>query len=103
MARAAAPRDPWRVARATAGIVVGLYQRCGFGVSSGSPSSVCTSITRREASRRGRLDLVHVRVVADAVLDDQLARALTLLATLGLASKVCGSVFGLLMIAVTVT
>jgi hypothetical protein len=34
-------------ARATAGIVVVLYQRCGFGVELGRPSSFCTSITLR--------------------------------------------------------
>ena len=33
--------------RATAGIVPGLYHRCGFGVLSGRPSSCCTLITLR--------------------------------------------------------
>jgi hypothetical protein len=32
---------------ATAGIVTGLYHRCGFGVLLGRPSSVWTSITFR--------------------------------------------------------
>ena len=33
---------------ATAGIVFGLYQRCGLGVDSGSPRSFCTLMTSRE-------------------------------------------------------
>ena len=32
---------------ATAGIVDGLYHRCGLGVLSGSPSRCCTSMTLR--------------------------------------------------------
>ena len=35
------------MALATAGIVVGEYQRCGFGVLSGRPSRCWTSITLR--------------------------------------------------------
>ena len=35
------------MALATAGMVVGEYHRCGFGVLSGSPSRCCTSITLR--------------------------------------------------------
>ena len=35
------------IALATAGIVFGLYQRCGFGVLSGRPSSVWTTMTLR--------------------------------------------------------
>ena len=35
------------MALATAGIVDGLYHRCGFGVLSGRPSSRCTSMTLR--------------------------------------------------------
>ena len=38
---------PVAIALATAGIVVGLYQRCGFGVLSGRPSRFCTSMTFR--------------------------------------------------------
>ena len=34
-------------ALATAGIVFGLYHRCGFGVLSGRPSRCCTLITLR--------------------------------------------------------
>src|SRR5579875_1856300 len=63
------------IASATAGMVPGLYHRCGFGVPSGSPSRCCTTSWA----------------------------ALTCLATDALASKACGSVFGLLMIAVTLT
>src|ERR1700733_3026374 len=43
----------WRAARsaatafATAGMVVGLYHRCGLGVLSGRPSRCCTSTTLR--------------------------------------------------------
>jgi hypothetical protein len=35
------------IALATAGIVSGSYQRCGFGVLSGSPSVFWTSMTFR--------------------------------------------------------
>ena len=35
---------------ATAGMVDGLYHRCGLGVLSGSPSSFCTSISLRAES-----------------------------------------------------
>ena len=38
------------MALATAGIVVGLYHKCGFGVLSGRPSNCCTSMTLREES-----------------------------------------------------
>ena len=34
-------------ALATAGIVLGLYHRCGFAVLSGRPSKCCTLITLR--------------------------------------------------------
>ena len=34
-------------ALATAGIVAGEYQRCGFGVLSGRPSRCCATITLR--------------------------------------------------------
>ena len=43
----------WRAARspaiasATAGIVLGLYHRCGFGVPVGRPSRFCTTMTLR--------------------------------------------------------
>ena len=54
----------------------GRYQRWGFGVESGRPSSFCTSITlRRPASGDGRLDPFHEGVVAEAVLHDQARRA----------------------------
>ena len=36
------------IALATAGIVLGLYHRCGFGVSVGRPSRSCTTMTLRE-------------------------------------------------------
>ena len=37
------------MALATAGIVFGSYQRCGFGVSSGSPRTCWATITLRAA------------------------------------------------------
>ena len=79
---------------ATAGIVFGLYQRWGFGVSFGSPSTCWTTITFRFGVRRGGFDLVHESVVADAVLDDQLRRA-DLLGDARARLEGVGSVFGL--------
>ena len=35
------------IALATAGIVLGWYHRCGFGVSAGRPSRFCATITLR--------------------------------------------------------
>ena len=63
---------------ATAGIVVGSYHRCGFGVLSGRPSTCWTTITLRCGVRRRRLDPVHPAVVADPVLHDQLALLISL-------------------------
>ena len=37
------------MAFATAGMVPGLYHRCGFGVLSGRPSRSCTTMTLRAA------------------------------------------------------
>ena len=47
VARAAARTRSAAIALATAGIVVGLYQRCGFGVLSGRPSRCWTTMTLR--------------------------------------------------------
>ena len=84
-------------------MVFGSYQRCGLGVEPGSPSSFCTSITLRELLGAADSILVHEVVVAQAVLNDQLRAADRLGRRWGLASNVCGSLFGLLMIALTVT
>ena len=87
---------------ATAGIVVGLYQRCGFGVDAGRCSSVCTSITLRWASGAACSILSMKSSYPRPFWTTSCAPA-TSAATFGLDSNECGSVFGLLMTAVTVT
>ena len=83
-------------------MVVGLYQRWGLGVVSGRPSSFWTSITLR-AALGDAVSMVFMKVSYPTPFWTTSWAALTSWATLGLASKVWGSVLGLLMIAETDT
>ena len=89
-------------AAATSGIVVGLYHRCGLGVSLGSPRSFWATTTER-----CELGLAPSRRVMNESYPAPfctISRADAIsLATDGLASNVCGSVLGLLMMESTVT
>src|ERR1017187_3341994 len=90
------------MAVATFGIVVGSYQRWGFGVLPGSPSRPCTTITRR--LELGEADSIRfMKPSYPRPFCTMSWAALTSSATLGLDSNVCGSVLGLLRIASTWT
>ena len=87
---------------ATAGIVLGSYHRCGFGVLSGRPSTSWATITLRLLFG----DAASILLIQESyptpfcTISDA---PLTSWATAGLASNVCGSVFGLLRIEDTCT
>src|SRR5580704_921388 len=82
------------MAFATLGMVVGAYHRCGLGVLSGRPSRCCTTITLR--APLGEADsILFMNVSYPTPFWTISSAALTSCATLGLASKVCGSVLGL--------
>ncbi len=87
---------------ATAGIVLGLYHRCGFGVSVGRPSTSWATITLRLLFG----DACSILLIQESYPTPFCtisSAPLTSRATAGLASNVCGSVFGLLRIDDTCT
>src|SRR5271157_4936721 len=90
------------MAFATAGMVPGLYHRCGFGVLSGKPSRFCTTTTLRD-ELGAAFSIVFMNPSYPTPFCTTSWAALTSRATDALASKVCGSVFGLLMMALTWT
>src|SRR5271165_4387626 len=87
---------------ATAGMVPGWYHRCGFGVLSGKPSRFCTTTTLRD-ELGAAFSIVFMNPSYPTPFCTTSWAALTSRATDALASKVCGSVFGLLMMALTWT
>src|SRR5580693_6782767 len=90
------------IAFATAGMVLGLYHRCGFGVAVGRPSRFCTTMTLRD-ELGAAFSRVFMNVSYPTPFWTTSWAPLTSRATDALASKVCGSVFGLLMMALTWT
>src|ERR1035437_877592 len=90
------------IAFATAGMVGGLYQRCGLSMPAGSPSRLWTSITRR-VELGVAASMVSMKPSYPAPFCTTSWAVPTVWATCGLASKVCGSVLGLLMSALTAT
>src|ERR1022692_3274669 len=90
----------WAISFATAGIVEGLYHRCGLGVLSGRPRRSCTSITLRLAFGVAA-SILFMYVSYPRPFWTTSPALLTTWATLALASKLCGSVLGLLALAVT--
>src|SRR5215472_4613294 len=87
---------------ATAGIVCGSYHRCGLGVLSGRCSTCWTMITLRpELGDADSILFIHESYPTPFCTISW--APLTSAATCGLASNVCGSVFGLSRIDVTRT
>src|SRR6202034_921229 len=85
------------IALATASIVLGLYQRCGFGVESGRSRTFCATITLRD--RFGEADsILFMNVSYPTPFCTMSCAALTSSATLGLDSNGWGSVLGVFRI-----
>src|SRR5580693_7837141 len=85
------------MALATAGIVVGLYHRCGFDVSVARPSTSWTTMTLRFALGAAA-SMLFMKLSYPTPFCTMSWALATSSATLALASKVWGSVLGLFKI-----